>query len=250
MKSYTTIPVFLMEYALVNQKISEVKLYIYLKLNCDGHINYSSSQISVWAKEVGVNPKTIKSSLQWLCKNKWITFNSKRGAVSIVSYKRIAIKLNQNIKTGVVFEPRDIKDYKYFKALCCAAVIVDYMKKCLYFKKRSARLKGVANTNRRMRGFCPFANSYLASCLGVSIATAYRYKREAEQAGFISTLPNDEVLTDNYGKVIHPSNYMTFKIGFSQEGINLGMLRKEKNCIKKIMPDWVRNEAICLRRKK
>src|SRR5690606_14859693 len=54
--------------------------------------------------------------------------------------------------------------------------------------RQSVINKGVATTNcKRINGFYPMPNGYLAKCLRVSLATAFRFKKEAEEAGFIET---------------------------------------------------------------
>jgi len=188
MRGYTNIPVSLCEFALVNRKINQLKLYIHLKLNSDGFVVYDEKSYKEWSKEIGISSKTIKTSLDWLIKNKWITVNGKRNALHIISYKKIGQKIGLNFKSGILFEPTCLADYEYFKAFCCATVICYYLNKKRYFDRQSVIIKGVATTNcKRTNGFYPMPNGYLAKCLGVSLATAFRFKKEAEDAGFIET---------------------------------------------------------------
>ena len=188
MRGYTNIPVSLCKFALVNRKINQLKLYIHLKLNSDGFVVYDEKSYKEWSKEIGISSKTIKTSLDWLIKNKWITVNGKRNALHIISYKKIGQKIGLNFKSGILFEPTCLADYEYFKAFCCATVICYYLNKKRYFDRQSVIIKGVATTNcKRTNGFYPIPNGYLAKCLGVSLATAFRFKKEAEDAGFIET---------------------------------------------------------------
>lgn len=190
MRGYTNIPVSLCEFALVNRKINQLKLYIHLKLNSDGFVVYNEKSYKEWSKEIGISSKTIKTSLDWLIKNKWITVNGKRNALHIISYKKLGQKLGLNFKSGILFEPTSLADYEYFKAFCCATVICYYLNKKRYFDRhrQSVIRKGVATTNyTRKSGFYSMPNGYLAKCLGVSLATAFRFKKEAEDAGFIET---------------------------------------------------------------
>jgi len=166
---------------------------------------YDEKSYKEWSKEIGISYKTIKSSIEWLIKNKWITVNGKRKASHIISYKALERKLGLNFKSGILFEPNNQIDYGYFKAFCCASVICYYLNKKRYFDRQSVIIKGVTNTNcKRTSGFYPMANGYLANCLGVSLATAFRFKKEAEDAGFIETkagfsyLLNEEKKKDVY----------------------------------------------------
>src|SRR5690606_15276237 len=162
--------------------------YIHLKLNSDGFVVYNEKGYKEWSKEIGISYKTVKSSLYWVIKNKWITVNGKRNALHIISYKKLEQKLRLNFKSGILFEPTSLADYEYFKAFCCATVICYYLNKKRYFDRQSVINKGVATTNcKRINGFYPMPNGYLAKCLRVSLATAFRFKKEAEEAGFIET---------------------------------------------------------------
>ena len=169
---YTNIPILLCEFALVNRKVNQLKLYIYLKLNSEGYIEFDDLNFKKWADQIGVSERTIKTSLSWLIKEKWLTVNGKRNVIHVISYKKLKKKLNLNFKTGILFEPVERISYLYFRAFCCASVIQYYLGKKRYFERQSVTIKGVANKNCKInRGFYPMANSYLAKCLGVSLST-------------------------------------------------------------------------------
>jgi len=65
MIGYNNIPVSLCEFALVNRKINQLKLYIHLKLNSD-----DENSSKEWSKKIGISSTTIKTSHEWLIKNK------------------------------------------------------------------------------------------------------------------------------------------------------------------------------------
>ena len=199
MRSFTNIPIALCRYALVHRKLNHVKLFIYLKLNSDGYMPYSKGCFKHWAQELEIHEKTIKSCFEWLLKRRWITVNSKRGAFRVISYRCLSIKMNFSIKTGYYLESENLK---YFQGLCSAIVIVFYLGKKRWLDKQSGNNKGFPITNcSRSYSFYPMANSYLAKCLGVSIATACRYKQNAEEYGYIETKSNYRFLEDRLGKV-------------------------------------------------
>lgn len=246
MLGYTNIPATLCQYALVNKKINELKLFIYLKINSDGEIFYNRYSHSKWARELDISSKTVKSSLSWLIKSKWITVNGIKGTLKIISYKKLSKKLNLKFKSGYLFEPLN---YKYFRAMCCGVVITYYMGKKRYFNRQSGNIKGFATLKncKRNNGFSPMPNNYLAKCLNVSLATAYRYKREAETGGFIETRPNFNYIEDEDGKRISSEYYDLFII-VNEFNELPNIIRKTKRSLKKVEPDLIHSN-ILLKRK-
>ncbi|MDQ0592176.1 DNA-binding transcriptional regulator YhcF (GntR family) [Chryseobacterium ginsenosidimutans] len=242
MLGYTNIPASLCEYALVNQKINQLKLYIYLKLNCSGEIRYDEKSYSKWAKELEVSSKTIKNSLSWLKNNKWVTVNSKKDTLRIISYKKLANKLCLKFKSGYLFEPTH---YKYFKAMCCGVVITFYMNKKRYFNRQSGNIKGFAISKncKRNKGFFPMPNNYLAKCIGVSLATAYRYKTEAEQRNFIDTKSQTTYILNKDNKKIASDNYYAYVFANKIEG-NPNTIRKTKKYLKQVEADLIRSYIV------
>ena len=239
MKTQTNIPVLLCEYVLKNRKINQFKLYIHLKLISDGYVTYNSQDFKNWSMTIGVDIKTIKSSLKWLIDNKWITVNSKRNVLHVISYKKLTKRLGLNFSSGYLYE---LEDYKYLKALCCAIIITRYLDRKRYFdKKQSECIDGRSNTNCRKRrdGFYPMANSYLAECIGVSIATAYRYKKTAEEVGYIDTKENHSIMTTKKGDYINPSDFAVLQKGWLNDGYP-NIIRKGKKCIKIVEADLIR----------
>lgn len=239
MRGYTNIPVSLCEFALVNRKVNHLKLYIHLKLNSDGFVVYDEKSHKEWSKEIGISSKTIKTSLDWLIKNKWITVNGKRNALHIISFKKLGQKLGLNIKSGILFEPKSQIDYGCFKAFCCATVICYYLNRKRYFDRQSVIIKGITNTNcKRTSGFYPMANGYLANCLGVSLATAFRFKKEAEEAGFIETIASFSYLVDNLGNKAKKEHYEVARYINAMEGLP-NRLRKGKRYLKQVESDLI-----------
>jgi len=246
MLGYTNIPATLCEYALVNRKINQLKLYIYLKLNCNGKISYNNSSYSKWAKELVVSSRTTKNSLTWLIENKWITVNSKKNTLKIISYKKLSKKLGLKFKTGYLFEPTN---YKYFKAMCCGVVLTFYIGKKRYFNRQSGDRKGSARLKncKKNNGFTPMPNDYLAKCLNVSTATAYRYKEEAEEAGFIETKANFSYILNKDGQKITTDHYYTFILANQEEG-KPNTVKKSKKYLRTVEADLIRSH-IALKKK-
>ncbi len=242
MLGYTNIPATLCEYALVNRKVNQLKLYIFLKINSNGEVGFNDRCYNEWARAISVSSKTIKNSLVWLIKNKWITVNSKRKTIKIISYRNLARKLNLKFKNGYLFEPTD---YKYFKGMCCGVVITFYMNRKRYFNRQSGNIKGFAKSKncKKNDGFTPMPNNYLANSICVSLATAYRYKVEAENGGFIETKSNLMYILDVKGKRISSENYYTFIIAANQES-QPNIIRNHKKHLMKVDADLIRSYIV------
>lgn len=242
MKDFTNIPVSLIQYALVNRKINHLKLYIHLKLKDNGYVVYNNHSCKIWAEEIGIHEKTVKSSLDWLIAKKWVTGNKKRCVLRIISYRNLSLKLDLSLKTGYLFEP---ENYKNFKALCCAVVICYYLCKKRYFNRRSGNIKGFPITNsQKSNGFYPMANGYLANCLNVSISTACRYKQEAEETGYIKTKRNLSFLEDRSGNRAKSECFEVAKYVNNLEGLP-NRIRKGKKYLKQVEADLIHSYIKC-----
>lgn len=240
MRIFTNIPVSLCEYALVNQKINPLKLYIYLKLNSDGYILDNKELYSIWAKTIGISVKTIKSSLAWLIKNKWIIVNGKRNALNVISYQKLLRKLKIKPQSGCFCRFKDCIDFKKIKSLCSAIVITYYLNKRKYCLNRSERIKEGSITNREQKGFYLLSNHYLAKCLRVSISTAYRHKQKAKEAGYIEIKGNCQFIETKDGGYISKDSYSVFVNECMKEGLP-NIYRKGRTYLKAIGSDLVRS---------
>ncbi|NDW11072.1 hypothetical protein [Dysgonomonas sp. 520] len=243
----TNIPVSLCEYALVNRKVNQLKLYIYLKLNSEGYVAYRSDNkvYKEWAKAIGIGEKTIKSSLYWLIKKKWVTVNGKKGLLKIIGYEALISKLNLSLRTGVLWEFSRREDYIYLKAFCCGVVITYYLRKKRYFDRQSGRINGGLSMNcNKIKGYYPMPNSYIAECLKVSLATACRYKQEAEKGGYIKTKSNYSFLMTSKGERIKLDCYSIIQGVISDEEIP-NRLRKGREFLKIVEADSVHSLMEC-----
>ena len=88
--TYTSIPVDLCQYALINNRVNHLKLFLYLKTTSSGHISMKNYNLySAWASDLELSERTIRNLFKWLIKNKWLTVNSKRVSYRIISYKQL-----------------------------------------------------------------------------------------------------------------------------------------------------------------
>ncbi len=238
MKKYTNIPISLCEFALTNRKLNQTRIFILLKLESDGYVeNYEKFEEDI-ANKLNLNIKTIRNSIKWLIDQKWITVNSKQNKYHIISYERLSKKINSEFKSGFSFE----FDYlDNFKVLCIAIVITYYLNKKRFFNGRSGNKRGFPTMNRKLKkGFYPMANGYLAKCLGVSIATACRYKQLADKHGYIEVIPQIIYITEESGKPISSEHYDVFKL-IDDKYDRPNSLRKGKKYLKRVYSDAIKS---------
>ena len=203
---YTTIPIKLCEYALVNRKVNHLMLFIYLKHISSGHVSYSNENIRLWAIDINKSEKWVKSALKWLIKNGWITVNSKRQSYRVVSYKQLFKKLQLKSLTAVVFEPNDFSELKSF---CCAVVIAYslFIKRLRDKKRQSVSIMDDTSKSCyfHQKGFIEMPLSYLAKDIGVSVSTANNYKRIAKGAKLLIVKRQLSFILDIKGCLLYTS---------------------------------------------
>lgn len=246
MRTTTNIPVSLCEYALVNRKVNQLKLFMYLKLHCDGYIE---EDINKWSKQIGIQVKTVKSSLKWLIKNRWITVNSKRNVLHVISYERLTSKLKMKVNTGILIDLKTEVDYQNFRALCCAVIITYYVRRKRYFDRRSERIYGGSKKNRSgVKGFYPMPNGYLAKCLHLSTSTAFRIKQEAEKARFIETKKDYVFLETFDGARVSKDKFDLIRKVELKEG-HPDKVRKGQKYIKYVSSDLISSIFQCKKKR-
>jgi hypothetical protein len=174
------IPIELLVFALSKRKVSQLRLYLYLKSQCSGYLSWTPDLVEKIQADLGIKePRTIDRNLQWLLKNKWIITNTKRGSIRIVSYLVLSKKLQFRSATGAIF---DTIDFHNFRPFIYAAVVTYYLQYKHRIAKQSERKKGRSITN------CSFRDmpaEYLASVLKLGKSTIIRYRQKAWDAGFI-----------------------------------------------------------------
>ncbi len=236
---YTTLPIGLCKYALVNRKINQLKLYLYLKLTSSGYIRYEDNineHITNWSIELNLDRKTVSSSFKWLIENKWITVNSISKALHIKGYSALAKKLKLIIKSSVIYEPTDFKD---LKGICCASVIIYYRNKLKYFNRKNKSVVNMRLTKKNLKllkngsYFLPL--TYIAKSLKISKSTANNFKKIALEFGFIERSRNVYTVTDSNENPILKEAYYSC----SKQILNNGRLRRGKKYLKMVGEDII-----------
>jgi len=177
------IPIELLVYALSNRKVNPLRLFLYLKSQGSGYVDWTPEQKEKILSALNIkSPKTINANLKWLIKKGWVTVNSKRKSIRICGYKVIASKLQFRCFTGAVCEINIFTDSSLFRPFIYAAVITYYLKYNQRKARQLGREKGRPNLN------CRYPNlpaKYLAEVMTLGKSTITRYRQDAWAAGFI-----------------------------------------------------------------
>lgn len=245
-KIYTSIPVDLCQYCICNRKINHLKVYLYLKFTSSGHVKYLNNHLDI-AKNIAeylqLNQKTVKSCLNWLILNGWITTYSNIKSLRIVSYSNLRGVIGIKTSRAVIYENETFKDLRNF---CCAVLVIYYRNYKRWCDRRSVLKKGDArlHTNRKPKGYYPLPCLYLAKCLNVSKKTAFKYKKEAMKYGHIEVKKKFTPVIING---VQLTNEHRDSLKFISD-INLGRVRKGKKYLKYIDADLIKSNLYMKRK--
>jgi hypothetical protein len=169
-----------------------VKLYVYLKYNCNGYFTLTRGSLSRHAGNLSLSIPTLRRHLRELIRMKWIVVNGKREAFRVIGFIPLSRKLNFISYKSVIFEKND---FRTFRAFIIASVITYLMNYKRRNERRSVQKKGSTSMNLLSPSFYyTLPNSYLSKVLKISISTASEYKQLAESAGFIKVTKHLEKL--------------------------------------------------------
>lgn len=202
-EAYTTIPIGLIKVAVVNRKLNHLKIYVFLKCISSGHLSVKANSYKIWAKEIGVSEKTLKTCLDWMLKNRWLSFNSKIQSLRVVSYRQLKQKYKKYFHTAIKFDRSNFIDFRGF----CAAALIGFYRNSKKFTDRKNKVSGVINGIPSMNTSYPkkyydLPVRYFAECLGLSVTTAENLKKEALKFGFITVKKNCFYLEDFEGNKV------------------------------------------------
>ena len=240
--TYTSIPVDLCQYALINNRVNHLKLFLYLKTTSSGHISMKNYNLySAWASDLELSERTIRNLFKWLIKNKWLTVNSKRVSYRIISYKQLNRKLGFTNPKCFVFE----EEFSKLKSFCSASVCTQAAKRKRYFdkiKRQSVSKLGDTSKNcNSRRNNLELSTSYLASFLGVSKTTAHNIKKDATKFHLLEIKSQKNYLLDKLGNKIEQDKMMIFRKNNQKLS---GRLRTKKGFIAVIESNLVKSNLI------
>lgn len=201
---YTTIPVGLIKVAIVNRKLNHLKIYVFLKCISSGHLSVKANSYKIWAKEIGIGEKTLKTCLDWMLKSRWLSFNSKLQSLRVVSYRQLKQKYKKYFHTAIKFDRPNFIDFRGF----CAAALIGFYRNSKRFLDKKNKVSGTINgvprknTYALPKNYYDFPVRFFAKCLGVSVTTAENLKKEARKFGFITVMKNCFFLEDLDGNKV------------------------------------------------
>lgn len=203
-RAYTTIPVGLIRVAIIGRKLNHLKVYTFLKCISSGQLSVKANSYKIWAKEIGINEKTLKKCIDWMLQNRWLSFNSKTQSLRVVSYRQLKRKYKKYFHTAIKFDRPDFKDFRGF----CAAALIGFYRSSKKFTDKENKVSGVINGIPRMntyalpKNYYDFPVRFFAKRLGLSVTTAENLKKEAQKFGFITVRKNCFYLEDFDGSKV------------------------------------------------
>jgi len=183
------IPIEICAYALTKKEVRALQVFIYLKLKCSGKIKINQQFLKNIAIELGLKSiKPIKTSIADLLLRHWISRSNKSGYYFVKGFERIRKLHNFRKRTGAECSISDIKNFKAFLIASVISNLIIAQKRRL---RAVERTKGGSKTSAfKQSFFYPVANGALAKILGISISTAYEWKKLAKKQGYIKIRAN------------------------------------------------------------
>lgn len=178
-----SIPIEIILFALRNKKLSQLKLYIYLKFVSSGTIHISEKTKKITCEALNwKDSRTFNSNIEWLLNQKWASYNSKTQSLRIASYKQVYHKLKGRKLSGVRINK---EDFKTFRPFIYAAAITWSIKMLSEFNLGPERIKGISNMSHNKLELNILPNEYFAQIIHSNKSTASRYKNAARDAKYI-----------------------------------------------------------------
>lgn len=219
---YFSIPIEFCWYVITKKVSREAQLYLYLKSICDGKIKIDRSLLIEIAQNLELKAfQTLRSALKRLIDKNWIGYNPKSKNYFIRSFAEVGRLHGFKRKLVAKFE---IEDLIELKAFLIGAIVGDLIRNQKRKLKMAERLKGRSfQPFEATASFYPMANEALAKILGVSLHTAYSYKRLADKGGFINVKKNARELKVPLNEIFH------FKKAFPEYAAKLRVARLYKD---------------------
>ncbi len=193
--SFLVVPVEVIQYSIVNRKIYQLQLFLYMKIYSSGHFYDFKKRRSAIARDLGICLKTLKSRLQWLEQMQWVLMDKKSDTLIVRGFPRIQKITGNKSKVRSVIYP---EWFNCFRAWAVGSVICTMIR----WQKRSRRLQGPIRRGSKPRNsstpYFGLANSVIAETLNLSIKQASVYKHLAAKHGFVSIIKRFDCISENY----------------------------------------------------
>lgn len=167
------VPKVLCSWALSNKRTQQLKLYEYLKMSCSGKRRISKPFVKKACKDLSIHRSTFYRLLQWLREHKWVSKSNRSQLYFILGHEKLLQQKNLKGNTTARFQ---LEWLDSFKAFCCG-LVVGYLVK---HQRKAERKKGRSNK------LYPVATKALSKILDIPKSTAFHYKQQATEEGFIS----------------------------------------------------------------
>ena len=178
-----TVPISIIKYALYTKKVNQLKLYLYLKSIASGQIRLTQKTKEQILKGIEwKDQRTLETNLEWLLKHHWTAYNSKTQSLRITSFGRLHYKIKGRVCTGVRMNSEDLKT---FRAFIYASIITWSMNERKRLIKKSERTEGHSKKDIPYSHYFQMPTRYLAPILDLDHSTISRYKKIAQQSGYI-----------------------------------------------------------------
>lgn len=235
------IPIELCAYALSAKIVRLLQVLVYLKLKCSGKIIINRQFLKIIATELGIKSiKTIETSIADLQKRQWISKSNRSGYYFVKGFERIRKLHNFRRRNGAEFSINDIKKFKAFLISAVISNLINAQKRRL---RAVERPKGGSKTSAFKQSlFYPVANGALAKILGISISTAYEWKKMAKKQGYIKIRANSRKMD-----YLDPETLNQFK---KYGDISVKGIRTKKGHVFEQLPDNVYSKVSLRRRRK
>lgn len=193
---FLQIPIDITHLTLREKFFRPLQVYIFLKSRCSGQLKISKSEIREVSSKLGTSADTIKRNLKKLRERNWVGYNPESGYYFIRGFKKIKQLEGSKYLTSVCLSvDRELCDFRIFKAFLYGASIgylARYQKGKARRRAGSERTKGSSKHNPELRlpTHYPVACEAMSKIFGISISTAHKYKKEADEHGFIDLRNN------------------------------------------------------------
>lgn len=217
------VPIQMIEFVYIEKKSKEFRLYLQLKISCDGKINLTSKDLNKLAQELNYCRKTLIRQLNYLVSINWIGYDPItydyfiRGFDSIRKCHKFH-KLQR--RTAAVLELEYINHLNIF---CFSALVADILN---HKRAKLFELKTERKRRRSQQVFThPISNNYLSTIFKKSKSTIFEHKKEAVLAGFLNIKKSNEFIG------IEPSEVNFLRRGFPQESKVIKIIYQDKKPI-------------------
>ena len=178
-----SLPISIILYSLRAKKVNQLKLFLYLKHISSGQVILSLElQGEVCKALKWRDRRTFSTNLQWLLQHHWVTINTKRQLLRLVSFQQLHKIVRGRIFTGSKMGAEDFNTFRPFlyASVICWAVFAKRKHKTMLERKEGHSAKSIACS---LQSDMP--NRYLAKIIGNDQSTVSRYKQAAQKARYI-----------------------------------------------------------------